>query len=290
MAFIKIPLHELSFENFEDLCFDLLNKTNEYTNIIRNSNRYGFDFLGTQNSRDNGKTDIAIEAKHWLHFKTQPYLELLEKVTKSSETVSIFILITSAKISSKDKKTINEINARYKSIVVKIIDFSLICDLINNNLDIKIRYFPELKKRTLQANIALSLIIIGLLISGTFTYLGITQKGKSTNNLTSRIETVETTLDSIKDLEIDLEKIKEEIIKTDFENQRIRKEYDDAIELKKITDEQIETINLAFKRKNLKDTIYSHIAGFFWGIISSISASFLYNRISTRVKFYACND
>ena len=101
---------------------------------------------------------------------------------------------------------------------------------------------------------------------------------KEKEPLDIRIKKVESAINNIKDLESYLKDIKIEMIETEKSTQLINEKYKKAQELKSLTDNQLEAINLALKAQSRMEIAFNLLMGFMIGIGSSFIASILYGK------------
>ena len=101
---------------------------------------------------------------------------------------------------------------------------------------------------------------------------------KQPQPLDKRIQTVETTLTSIRDLEGYLGKIKDDMVATDVAARELNKRYAKAKELEKLTDSQRQTLKQILQAEKWWRTLLNYGLGFVLGVASSLIASILYER------------
>jgi len=94
--------------------------------------------------------------------------------------------------------------------------------------------------------------------------------------LDQRIQTVESALASIRDLESHLEKMKNDILETEKTTKLINQRYAQAKELEKLTKSQVDALRVTLQGHNLRHTLFNYALGFILGIASSFVASVLF--------------
>lgn len=266
---LKYQIFELNSLRFSELCLDLLKAEYNFekTFITDGPNDNGVDILALK-----GIEKTAIQVKHKyriakgsLSIEIGKYVHLLEFHHK-------FIYITSAQI---DKKYIKEC----ESDKISIISQDELIQLLDKHSDIAQRYFKIIEKKKKFIKIWFATSVAGIVTSILATFLTLViDKKDSDKLLTTRIESVEQALQNIKGLEKDLEGIKEDMILTDFENKRIREEYEKMQGVEEYINEKKESLNLILSYEPFYKKVLNYLLGLVTGVFSSIIASILWNR------------
>jgi hypothetical protein len=102
------------------------------------------------------------------------------------------------------------------------------------------------------------------------------------NSLSEQIKEVQSAINNLSSLETYLEKIKNDMTLTQEAKTKIEVEYNQAKELEKLTDKQIEAISLAVNKKTMFQWIMNYFWGFVLGVCSSLLASFVYGYIKQK--------
>ncbi|MCG8539071.1 MAG: restriction endonuclease [Clostridia bacterium] len=145
----EFPLYELSHQEFENVCYDLLIADNTYFQLKRLGglkNTGIIDFEGIREDLDGSIKNVAIEVKHWMHFDTNKYSQLLQSLALHNSSYSFFVLMTSAKLSESQKQKIQRINETIPNINIKILDYYSIFKLLTKYVKVGSQYFIVLKK------------------------------------------------------------------------------------------------------------------------------------------------
>ena len=100
--------------------------------------------------------------------------------------------------------------------------------------------------------------------------------------LDKRIETVEKTLTSIRDLESYLSQIKQDMLDKEKATEVINQKYAQAKELEKITDAQLVALQSTLQKQNWRWTLFNYVMGFVLGVASSLLASVIHARWKQR--------
>lgn len=266
---LKYQLFELSPQQFEELCADLLSAELQFDKyfITDGPNDNGVDILALK-----GIKKLAIQIKHRYRIVNNQLEKEIEKYKHLLEFHHEFIFITSANIS---KETIN----RLQSDKIKIISQQELFNLLDKHADVAQRYFTNVEKKNKKNRQWLSTSLIGALVSiilSLFTFF--TDINKKNKTLTEKIDNVEQVLKGIKGLENDLESIKSDMIETDLENKKIMEEYKKMKGLEDIVNDKKESLNNILNYQPWYIKTLNYILGVLTGIFTSIIASILYER------------
>ncbi len=222
---MKYPLFDLTPEKFVELCTDLFNSENSYDDICIFSNNDG---KSTDIQAYKGIEKTGFEVKHKFTFSKKSLIDQLEKSKEKILYFQKFILIVSAKIPKK-------IKLNFTSAKLKIYDQEDLFELLDKHTYIADRYFKNLKKEKKKKLIVFLSLIVGIMVSITLTSISIFPFFNNNEDklLENKIQNVEEVLKTIKNLEGDLNKIKEDMVITEIQNKKIILEY---VKLKGVED------------------------------------------------------
>lgn len=282
---LKYPIFDLSPEDFEKLCLDLLNTTGIYRDLglhNRDDNYLFADIYGKIENKHGELVGVAIEVKHWLKMNISKFKnEVLQRIDRLKDFTNIKF-ITSAKIENYQKDQINDIISPYKGWGLEIIDQSDLFKLLDLNPKIAEKYFKPVRKHNTLRTIQFSVSIMGaigsilsVLIFGT---LNIITPKEEVQTLDNKIQIVEQAITNINDLEGYLNKIKKDMRETKIDIDRIKREYEEVQELKKLTDEELAILNKALQKKSFIDVVLNYFFGFVLGVTASVIGGIIIER------------
>jgi hypothetical protein len=283
----EFPLYDLSPEDFEIMCFELLVKRNVYFQLRRTINTTDTkvaDIVGIYEDFDSSIKNIAIEIKHWMHFNVNKFVDDLEKRLDFLNDYRTYLFITSAKVSAKQYEEIKNICNNTSNIIIQVQDYSYICNLLLKYPEIGSKYFSSLRVALIKKRITtfISLLSIAVSIISIFSLIRKDQFKERELTLNSNISNVESALKSMKNLEKSLYRIKDEMKNTQKASQIIKEEYERAQVLKTLTNEQIKAVNMAVTNKGWISTLWNYAIGFILGIASSYIASLISDWLKKR--------
>ncbi|PKL00051.1 MAG: hypothetical protein CVV56_08025 [Tenericutes bacterium HGW-Tenericutes-1] len=284
MEFNKLPMYDMSLRQFEDLCYDLLKANEEVEIVTRIKDDEGFDFEGEEKFSSGKSKSFLVVVKHWSKFNINGVAEALLRFI-TIENFDKLIFITSAKLTNTQHDEVkNLVEDIDRNIDFSIIDYNRILKLVNDNIEIHKKYFQNInlviKKRYIYLSSSVLTIITSLLFISI--QVLIVNNNKDSDKLDNRIVNVTESINSLHDLEEDLEGIRDDMIQMEIESQLIKEEYDSAKELEKITDDEIKAITYALNKKSFWQVIIQTIPGFLIGIASSVIGSIFYEAYKKR--------
>lgn len=270
---LKYQLFDLTPQNFEEFCADLLNAEYQFDKFFLTDgpNDQGVDILALK-----GIKKLAVQIKHRYKIPVGQLEREIERYKPLLEFHHEFIYLTSAILPKEAIK-------KLESDKVKILSQNEIFELLDKHTDVAQRYFTVVERKIKKTRQWFSASVIGAIISlilslSTF-FLENKEKDKP---LTERIDNVEQALKGIKGLEKDLESIKSDMIETDLENKKILAEYEKMKGLEDIVNEKKESLNIVLNYQPWYKTALNYFLGIITGIFTSIVASILYERWKLR--------
>jgi hypothetical protein len=267
---MKYPIFELTPDKFVQLCSDLFQAEYVYDKlyIFTNNNGKTVDIQGHK-----GIEKIGIEVKHKSTFSEKSLVELIENFKNQFDVYHQFFFIISAKISKQDKLKFSTEN-------VKILDQEDLFKLLDKHNDVAKRYFQNLKvekkKTSFVFTSSLVAVIASIAVSST-TIFSFFEKNES-KPLENKIQNVEQVLNGIKNLEGDLNKIKEDMVETEIQNKKIMLEYEKLKGVEDLIEKRKEELNSIVNYKSWSTRIFEFLFGTFFGVVTSIFSSILYDK------------
>lgn len=105
-----------------------------------------------------------------------------------------------------------------------------------------------------------------------------TQVPTTSELIKERIVQLQKSIADLKSMESLLETMKSDLRDTQIQRDKIMEEYKETLELKNLTDKQINAISLVMTKKSFKQLILDNAAGFIAGVASSLAATVIYSR------------
>lgn len=272
MNYTQESLYQLKPLEFEELCGKIIQDIiPDITNV---KEARDVDFIANLNGQN-----VAIEVKHKLRLNIADVKRIINQLLHSSNSPTHIILMTSARLEDIDRPLLG---------IPSGVTFTIIWanDIVQalNSSGVEPSELVEAKERTKRQKEALSfsfIAIFGALVSFYISSSGILMN-KEKAPLEKRIETVETVIGNLKDLEFQLKEIKEDMVKTQEAKLVIEKEYENAKELEKLTRQQLESIKSVIKTKSLKESLWEYFLSFVIGAASSLIVSIGFSKYKQR--------
>ncbi len=270
MKYTKEDLYALTGEEFEDFCLSNIK------NIAPDVYNYEYNLDGSFDLIANNGT-VAIEIKHHKSIDID-YIKIFFKLLSLTPKIKVFILITSGKLTKRaDDLLKKEVEKNALSIAkIKIVDVEELITLTKND-KINIKQIKVAKKRSLTQNRILTISSFVSIISVLLLLFSFTLKIQKPT-LEKKIQNVELAIGNLKDLEVQLNDIKEDMQKTQKAKKIIEQEYNKAKELEKLTEQQIESFKEAIKSQSWYDILLQNALSFILGVGSSIVATILISK------------
>jgi hypothetical protein len=235
----------------------------------------GVNLVGEQNG-----DIIAVEVKHRKRpLSVNELQKIIDKLGSSRYNPSRLVLVTSAKVPDSTKTHFRQSD---QTASLRIIDRDEVLRILS--ADVGLQEGPiasaEKRRRRLTVEFWAGLIAVISSIGGVVTSSMSLILKPDPPPLTQRIETVESAIGNLKNLEIELIGIKKEMIQTERAAGLIKKEYEDAKQLQRLTDKQFAAVRSALEQSSWQKSLLDSALGFALGVGSSLVA----NVIQTRIK------
>lgn len=276
MSTTQESLYQLKPYEFEELCGRIIKDIIPKIKNVKPSNDVDFT------AELNGKI-VAIEVKHKIRLNIHEANKVFNQLLKSSSKPEHIILMTSARIKDIDRPLLS-VPSGYTLTIIGVDD---ILNILNKS-EVKVIELEQANKRTntqkqqlLFSAFGVFTAIVGLFISGTNLLIS-TEKPP----LEKRIENVEAVIGNLKDLEVQLIDIKEDMVKTqqakDIIEEEYEQEYEKMQEVKKLSKIQIEAIKESMEKEEWWIMLIKNVLSFILGVASSIAGSILYSKYKQR--------
>ena len=266
-------LYELWSSEFERLAIEVI-KSQGYERIDQSSSAIdtGMDAIAEKKGQR-----YAVQVKHAKRLSFDQLKSTLGVIGDGEIGLAGYILITSASVSDADRAVLTGLAS--KEVDVRLIAGDEIAEFLAAREDLATETIEPARKRASRRKRDLWM---GTIIAGIAVALGVwsenVRENSSQTDLSQRLEKVDSALESLGDLELELEGLKDEFIETEHAVQAIRNEHARAMELSKMSDEQFVAVKSALKVKTWRQTVLDYGLGFLLGIASSLSASALIAR------------
>lgn len=263
-------LYELTPEEFEKLIAELLSVSG-YSSVSITHGRMdkGIDIIALQNNER-----VGIQIKHKKNIADNELQEFINRYFSYFDNPRRLIFVTSAEIL---RGIANQIKHHLPpQLSFDIIDRGDIVKMLNMHREIASRYFKKAKDRIKSQWHSLALGILGAIISMVAWLIPFGFSHRAT--LDKRIQTVESALSNIRDLETYLVSIKQDMVETEKATQFLKEKYTQAKELEKLTQDQVSALKATLQTENWHRTIFNYAMGFILGIASSLVASVFYSK------------
>lgn len=279
------PLYELSGEEFERLCIDLLAADDPDLAISNVGLPRSIDAVGTRKTKQGSQT-VAIEAKHRTTFDPKGFRSFLERLAKESQKYDEYVFITSSPIPDAQRQLHSSNAAKVLNAQFKLFGQAEVLALLNNHSAIASKYFKSVQARIKQRKIAASVATVALLISisgigsGLYSFFGSKIEPKS--QLGEQVKNVEDSIKKLNDLETSLNELKKDLQQKSEESARIAKEYEAAMKLKSLTSEQLEQVKKAVGSQSSMEIFQNYFFGFLLGVAASVIANVITDELKRR--------
>ncbi|MGQ3194084.1 MAG: hypothetical protein ACT6UH_05685 [Hydrogenophaga sp.] len=274
----KYPLYELSEQEFERLCVDLLLAANPQMSASTVEIPRWIDAVAKERV-DGRDRAIAIEVKHRMNFHPEGLRLFLERLSKESPKFDEYIFITSSPIGDIHRQLKDSAAAKALNAGVQILGRAEITQLLDLHPTVAMKYFKSARDRVKRRQIAAWLsslaltISLGGLTNALYSLVRVERGPKS--ELTEQLGAVEASLARLRDLERSLTNLKKELQEKSQESARIVKEYEEAMKLKALTAEQLDQIKKVVNTQSRMDVFLNYLWGFLLGVAGSILATIL---------------
>lgn len=276
----SFPIFELSPQDFEKLCLDLLKAEGGNLRLNSDEKNRWFDIAGERPSPDGKSRTVAIEVKHRTAFHPEGLRLFVDRLAKSDVRFDEYVFITSSPLTSAQLQAIHSEAIARSGLTIQLFGQQEVFQLLTKHSDIAAKYFKEVAQRVWLRRLHFIFGLVGVLasvVSLVFSVIPLT-KEKERKSFESQIQAVEANLNSLKTLERNLSALKKELQTTSEESARIKREYEEALKLKAITAEQLEQIKKAVSTQSTGDTFLNYFFGFLLGVAGSILATVITDR------------
>ena len=280
----SFPIFELSPQDFETLCLDLL--IAEGGNFWRNSDEKNswFDIAGERPTPNGKSKTTAIEVKHRTTFHPESLRSFVDRLSKSSVRFDEYLFITSSPVTTEHRQAIKSEKIARSGLNISLLGQQEVFQLLTQHSDVATKHFKGVAQRVRRYRLTLVTSLAGVFVSVMsllFSTLPFT-KDKERDSFENQIQAVEVNLNSLKALEGSLSALKKELQATSEESARIKREYEEALKLKAITSQQLEQIKKAVSTQSTLDTFWNYFFGFLLGVASSILATVITDKWKAR--------
>ncbi len=273
-----LPFIEITPPEFEKLCYDLLLK--QYPNykleIISGCRDKGADLEGVFKDDQGRIYNIAVECKMAAHIPFRNFESGILNILKFNPKVNKIILMIASYVSPMVRHAISSL-AKNINVEIEVIAAPQLNNLVFKYSDLINKYFNEAFVNVKKRHEQLWFSLIGAIISLSLGLFSSTIFLKPKGSLENKIIKVNKAIDNLKDLEIYLHDIKNDIEKTQVAKEKIEKEYADSQRLKDITQEQIATISAVLEKDASVKMVLSLVIGFILGIIASVLGNVIWD-------------
>lgn len=274
-------IYDLTPDEFEELVADLL-AVDGFSNVrlVGGPGDEGIHIVAEQN----GET-IAVQVKHRKEVRAAEIERFINQFLTNDHLPRNVLFVTSARI---DPHLYPDSENAPSDLKIRLIGFDDLRRIVQMHPQVQRqvlkKFYAPLKHRERLSwrRLGFSMLgivasILGILLS--FTSFLFNQHGEP---LDKQIQIVESALNSIRDLETDLAKLKEDMAAKQKATQEINEKYAKAKELDKLTDAQLDALKTALQTPTWWKTLLQYSIGFILGISSSFVASILHGKWKQR--------
>ena len=279
------PLYELSGEEFERLCVELLMAADPELTISAGEAPRWLDAVGTRRTKA-GSTSVAIEAKHRTAFHPDGMRIFLERLSKEKAKFDEYIFITSSPIQDVHRQLVKSPAAQSLNAEVKLLGQDDVVLLLERHPQVAAKYFKTARDRLRRQKLATALssfvaaVSIGMLAN--LIYDAIRPKIEPRSQLSEQVKTVEDSLTRLNELERSLKALKDDLQQKSAESARINKEYEEAMKLKALTTDQLDRVKKAVSTQSGMDIFLNYFFGFLLGVAGSVLATVITDKWKQR--------
>ena len=280
----SFPIFELSPQDFEKLCLDLLKAEGGNLRLNSDEKNRWFDITGERPSAEGKPRTVAIEVKHRTTFHPEGLRLFIDRLSKSDMRFDEYVFITSSPLTPAHLEAINSETVARSGLNIQLLGQQDVFHLLSRHPDVAAKYFKEVAQKVRHRRLSLWMSSVGVVasvVSLLFSIIPFT-KDKERDSFESQIQAVEANLNSLKALERNLSALKKELQTTSEESARIKREHEEALKLKAITAEQLEQIKKAVSAQSTMDTFLNYFFGFLLGVAGSILATVITDRWKAR--------
>jgi hypothetical protein len=231
----------------------------------------GFDIVATKDGER-----VAIQVKHKKHVTLHEIRQYVHEYFSNPSAPPVLVFVTSADL-PQDVASVSAqlpVGARLEILGRQDLQqmLSKHAALSGRFLDLATRRFKSQRQRLILSTIgAIASVLAGLISIYPTRHF-------HQAPLDTRIQTVESALSSIRDLEAYLGEIKKDMVDTQEATRIINRKYAQAKELEKLTDVQLAALKTTLQTQSWQSVVFNYAMGCVLGIASSFVASVLYAR------------
>lgn len=275
------PLYELSGEEFERLCVELLMAADPQLTISAGEAPRWIDAVGMKKV-PNGIRSVAIEAKHRTDFHPEGLRLFLERLSQESTKFDEYIFITSSPIQDVHRQVSKSQAAISLNAELRLLGRDDILSLLNQHHHVAAKYFKTARKRQQRQKFAALVSSFAVAVSvgvlGNLLHDSLRARVEPSSKLTEQVKSVESSLARLRDLEQSLKLLKDDLEQKSAESARITKEYEEAMKLKALTSEQLEQVKKAVSGQSGAEIFLNYFFGFLLGVAGSVLATVITDR------------
>ncbi|NWC43933.1 restriction endonuclease [Pseudomonas edaphica] len=278
------PIFELSPQDFEKLCLDVFTAEGGSYRLIHDDKNRWFDVFGEKPVASGICSTVAVEIKHRKAFHPEIVDFFVDSLSKSNLHFDEYVFVTSAPITAEQRRATHAGIISDSKFNIQLLGQQEVFQLLLKHPKIANRYFKSVSQKIFQRRVAVATSFAGILasvLSLLFTMIPLVEE-KEKSSFESQIQSVETNLQGLKQMERNLDALKKELQATSDESAQIKRDYEAALKLKAITSEQLEQINKAVNSQTATDTALNYFFGFLFGVAGSILATVITDRWKAR--------
>jgi hypothetical protein len=278
------PIFELSSQDFEKLCLDLFAAEGGSYRLIHDDKNRWFDIFGEKTAANGVSSSVAVEIKHRKTFHPENVGLFVDRLSKSDLHFDEYIFVTSAPITAERRRVTHAKIISNSKFNIQLLGQHEVFQLLLKYPKISTKYFKSVSQKIFQRRVTVVTSFAGIsvsLFSLVLTIIPLAEE-KEKSSFESQIQSVETNLQGLKEVERNLIELKKELQATSVESAQIKMDYEAALKLKAITSEQLEQINKAVNSQTSTDTALNYFFGFLLGVAGSILATVITDRWKAR--------
>jgi hypothetical protein len=280
----KYPLFELSPEQFEKLCIELVAASLEGDNAVLSEKPNWIDAVIGSQSPSGAKT-VAVEVSHRTQFPPMGLNNFFERLLKEPRKFDEYVFITSSPLRQVHRQVLESATAKSLARPIRLLGQAEVVGLLDKHQDIAAKYFKTLSNRVRIRRLSEFTSILGVAISlfaFATSFYADRETPKEASAFSSQIASVEDSLTRLKSLEAGLQDLKSDLRSKSEESARVSKEYEEAMKLKALTKEQLEQVRLAIGSQSQWEVFLNYFFGFVLGVAGSVLATIITDRWKQR--------
>ena len=279
---IRYPLFELTGSEFEHLAADLLAAADPELTLSPADSRHWVDAIGSRRTSSGIRT-VAMEASHRRSLQGEALRRFVDRIAKEDHTFDEFIFVTSSPVGEATRAALLSAAVDYS---LTLIGQDELLALLDKHQRVAAKYFRQVKARVqVQRSFLLvssAGVVLSLLGLGSGLYNFIATKSEPPSALSMQVKSVEDSLARLGDLERGLLALKVDLENKARESAQVSKEYEEAMRLKALTSEQLESVRRAVSSQSRSDVFWNYFFGFILGVAGSVVATILTDKWKQR--------